>query len=94
MISGRHRHKLIDGLVIAMGKPDYGRKADSAGDAEGDMDPDKEEPDEGSPREEKKDDEEQLSCARDAARALGVDDLDDDQARGFAEAIRKIAGGY
>lgn len=93
MISGRHRHKLIDGLVIAMGKPDYGRKAEPS-DAEGDVDPDKEEPDEGSPSEERKDDEEQLSCARDAARALGVEDLDDDQARGFAEAIRKIAGGY
>jgi len=91
MISGRHRHKLIDGLVIAMGKPDSGRDKPMAS---GDGDSDESEPDEGTPREEKQDDAETLSCARDAARAIGVDDLDDDQARSFAEAIKKIAGGY
>jgi len=97
MISGRHRHKLIDGLVIAMGKPDSGRAAPRAMEGEGgegDGDRDEMELDEGGPSEERKDDEESLSCARDAARALGMSDLDDDQARAFAEAIRKLAGGY
>jgi len=94
MISGRRRHKLIDGLVIAMGKPGYGKdEPKEEGGVEG-GEADEGEPGEGTPAEEKGDEEESLSCARDAARALGVSDLDDGQARSFAEAIRKIVGGY
>lgn len=87
MLNTKHRHKLIEGLVIAMGKPKAG-SVDKEGEGGGYGE---DEPDEGSPREEAYDDKEAMDCARDAGRALGVD-LDDDQARSFVEAIRKIAG--
>lgn len=83
MLSNHHRHKLIDGLVIAMGKPTSKMPpTDSA------------EPDEGSPDEESQDESEGIKCAKDAARALGMDNLDDDKAAAFAEAIRTIVDGY
>lgn len=88
MLNPKHRHKLIEGLVVAMGKP-RSEAAPSKSDSDYDTGP---EPDEGSPREEAADDTEAMACARDAARAIGIDDLDDDKARAFVEAIRKIAG--
>lgn len=113
MLSTKHRHKLIEGLVGAMGRSDEERPkpklviaiggppkddpmpADDKGD-EGD---DTGKLEEGSPEEEKAEpvDEkrtEEMKCARDAARALGIGDLDDDQAKSFAEAIKTIVGGY
>lgn len=87
MINGRHRHKLIEGLVLAMGKPDSGGSSSKGSPPEGSDEEEKSE----SPKEE---DDEGIQCAKDAARALGMDDLDDDKARAFAEAIRTIASGY
>ena len=93
MITGRNRHKLIQGLVVAMGKPEDGESKPSKSGYSSDSDgPDAEEPDEGSPAEESKDDQEAMSCARDAAHALGREDMDDAKAKSFVEAIRAIAG--
>jgi len=90
MLNEKHRHKLIEGLVVAMGKPkSVPAPSKSSEGSDYDAGP---EPDEGSPKEEATDDQEAMSCARDAARAIGIDDLDDDKAHAFVEAIRKIAG--
>lgn len=97
MVNPRHRHKLIEGLVIAMGKPSKSSSKPpammSSKDDDGDMGGG-DEPDEGSPAEESQDEDEGVKCAKDAARALGMGDIDDEKARAFAEAIRTIAGGY
>lgn len=81
MLSERHRHKLVDGLVMIMGKPDSKMPPPS----------DSKETETQAPAE---DDSEGLQCAKDAARALGITDMDDKKADAFATAIREIAGGY
>lgn len=96
LLNDKHRHKLIDGLVIAMGKP-VGKPSPSGGSAQaedvgGSVD-------EGSPEEETAEspDEETsegMKCARDLSSALGIDDIDDTKARAIVEAIKTIAGGY
>lgn len=102
MLTDKHRHKLIEGLVGAMGgaaRPTKapvvvaiehgGSSSDDAGGAG----------DEGSPAEEgaESPDEETsegMKCARDLGNALGIDDIDDTKARAIVEAIKTIAGGY
>lgn len=112
MISGRHRHKLIDGLVIAMGKPSGGGKPfgkpeedepeaekppvdEEETETETEAPPvgastDGDEPD----AEAGEEDSEAIQCAKDAARAAGLPEMNDVKARSFVEAIRTIAGGY
>jgi hypothetical protein len=107
MLTERHRHKLIEGLVGAMGSPERAKPKvviAIGGPPRGESDDMKANDDapgaEDSPEEEagetegEETDEESMKCARDAARALGMDDLDDDKARAFAEAIKSIVGGY
>lgn len=90
MLNPKHRNKLIDGIVVAMSapkgmRPKYGvskdgeEKDDTAEEREEDMP----EPEMG----------EDVEYARDAARALGMDDIDDKQAKAFAAAIKSICEG-
>lgn len=87
----RHRKKLIDGIVIAMGKPsssDTHRMPDGSSMKNSDME-------EGSPNEEaaetpEDENTEDLQFAKDAARALGQEDMTDEDAKAFAEAVKSI----
>lgn len=80
MINPDKRRKLIDGLVIAMGpaKGAAKKKPEASESEDAEM-----------PEEEGGDD---IQFAKDAARALGVKDMDDAQAEAFAEAIKGLVG--
>lgn len=88
MLTDRHKRKLIDGLVMVMGKPSSSKMPPPT------TSDDKEEADEPQAERDTESSDEGIQCAKDAARALGMPALDDDKAEAFATAIREIAGGY
>ncbi|MEP6651828.1 MAG: hypothetical protein ABJA82_05355 [Myxococcales bacterium] len=87
MLSTNHRHKLIDSIVIAMGKPKGSASAPPMSKDEGSA----EEEDAETPEQEGGED---IQFAKDAARALGMEEMDDEKARAFAEAVKGICGDY
>lgn len=88
MLNERHRRKLIDGIVVAMSAP-KSMKPKYGGDEESSADKGDEEEEESMPLEKGGDD---VQYARDAARALGIEDISDEKARALCEALKGLLG--